>query len=462
MEIAEKSEPTNQSGEQRELGSEPIGKLFPKYTIPAIFSGLFFGVQVIFDGMFLGNGVGPEALTTIAILFPYFVLITALSNLFGNGGASICAVEVGKGNKEKAKKILGQSIAFSLAITLTMSIISFLLLPFILNGLGARGEIVDMAMEFMKVYLIFFPFMTTGYTLFYFARADERPLLALLALFIPPVLAILTEYILIFKLQYGIVSSAIAVSIELGPSFLLIFYFLFGRTDLRLNLSDFRMRLYDFLRIAKVGFPSCAIQLTTFFSVIIVNNILAYAGANSYEVGAYGINNAYIYYVLLIVGYSFGIGIQPIVSYNFGNKSFDRVKSALKYGCIWGFGIMTLILIACIVFIEPLAGTFCGGDSACVGPTKIITQKFTMGLSIATVAMVISYYYQALEKTGRAVLIVVSRKVFLFPLIFVFFKAMGVDGIWYAFPLAEVSTCFVAMTMIRKDLRKLRIVNVVA
>ncbi|MFD1708252.1 MATE family efflux transporter [Siminovitchia sediminis] len=441
---------------KRELGTKPIGKLFPKYCIPAVLTGLFFSIQVIFDGIFLGNGVGADALATIAVLFPYFTLITALSNLIGNGGASICAVEIGKGNKEKAKHILGQSIAFSLAITIGISVISFLFLPNILTILGARGEVIILAQEFMQVYLVTFPFITTGYTIYYFARADEQPLLALFVLFLPPVIAIIIEYWLIFKLELGIVSSAIAVSVALAPSFLLILHFLFGKTDLRLKLSDFRMRMIDLIHICKIGFSSCSIQLTTFIVTIIVNNMLVSSGASAYEVGAYGIINAYIYYVLGIVGYSFGIGIQPIVSYNYGYRAFDRVKSALKYGAGWGFGIITLILAGCYIFIGPLTSIFSGSDIEFYEVTKEVIMKYMFGLSLGTVALVISYYYQGIEKAGKATVIAMGRSfIFLLPLLFILSKTMGIDGIWYAFPIAEIISCIVAVIMIRKDIAKL-------
>lgn len=448
------------STQERELGAKPIGKLFTKYCIPAILASLIPCTQVILDGIFLGGGVGAEALAAIGILFPYFTLITAISNLIGNGGASICTIELGKGNVERARKILALSIGYSLVLTILISILSFAFLPQVIGALGGRGEIAELIGQYMRVYLISFPFMTTGYTIYYFVRADEQPLLGTLFMFVPPVLAIFIEHYLIYSMGVGVASSAIACSITLGPSFFLILYFLVGKTQLKLKFSDFRPSLKEIGAINKVGFSSFSIQITTMIVTIIVNNMLVSMGAGAYEIGAYGIINAYLYYVLAILSYSFGVGIQPMISYNFGTRAYGRVKSSLLCGCGFGFGIMTLVIAACYILIGPLTNVFCAGDAAFFEVTKGVIMKYLFGLSCGTIALVGSYYYQAIESAGKATFLAMSRTfIFLLPLLFLMPKVLGMDGIWFAFPIAEILAGAVTIIMLRKDTKKLTLEN---
>ncbi len=435
---------------ERELGTKPIKKLIPLYCLPLILGSLFVGLQLVVDLAILSTGVSQEAVAAIGILFPYFLIMAVLYDLFGPGGAAIAAKEISKGNFEYARSVAGNGIGLCFVITAIISILSFIFMDGVIYGLGGTDVLYESMVTFLKVFLVFMPFMTTGVVIFFFVRADGKPLLAGLCNVIPPIIAMFVEYFIVFYGGLGIEASAISAMVALLPNCLLFLWFIFGKTNMHMHIRDFKFVPKTSWQICKVGFPSCAIQLFYIPVMIIAANLLAANNASVAETAAYSVLDAYFYYFLTFIGFGFGLGAQPIVGYNF-STAFKRAKSAINVTLI--FGIITLVAIIglCYIFLNPLSNFFAAGDAAYAEILKEAIAMYIWGLPLLTIFAIIAFSLQAAEKIGRSTLLVFMRTfIITIPLLYLFTSFMGVRGIWIAFPIAELISAAIAYIVLRK------------
>ncbi len=454
--MTQKIENNSLTSEERKLGTKKIRPLFFAYTISAVIG---MGMQMVIgiaDGFFVGNGVGPVGLGTIGVIYPFWIIAIALGTLIGAGASTLVGIKLGQGKKEEARAIVGQSFWYSNIFSIIITVFILIFLDNILIFFGAQGEILQCARQYSQVYMLAFPLYVTGLLLFYLIRIDEKPGLGLFIQIVPAAIALFVEYFLIFKLKTGITGSAIgAWVITAGSWYLLVFHFIFGKTELKIKFSDIKLNFSYIKEINKIGLAGFIIQVTPTVVAIAINNLIGVYG-NQSDYAVYGVINAYLLYILISFTNSFGFGLLPIASYNYGAKQFARVKEVLIISIKYTIAFLVICLGGIFMFSNQILGFFIGPVPELIEATKSAMHMFIILFPFGAMTLLASNYFQAVEKNGKAIVNSLTRNIiFILPLLFILPKFMGMKGIWISQPIADILACIVAVYYLVKEVNGL-------
>lgn len=439
-----------------EFGTKKISSLFWKYSMFGLFGLAFQGISAIFNGIFVGNGIGPLGLATISIIVPFWLTTVGLFGLFAIGGSTLAAIKLGEGDPAGARKVYGSVIMFSIYFSIILAIVVLLNLEAILIFLGATPEVLPMAKAYTIPFMIGNPFAIVGTTTYYFTRAAERPVAAALCYNIPAIAVIFIEYVCIFKLGMGMEAPGTLWPIAVGSSSLLLIYLQFSKTPFKLTVSDFKVDLSIVKECAKIGFVMFIIQVASMVATIIINNLLIKYGGNELHLAAFGIINAYMAYILMVFSNAFITGIQPIASFNIGARKYKRVAELVRIGIIQSFIVIGVIWAIEFIFAEQVVSTFVGPVPPLVEVTKSAMLIYLSLFAIGNISSIISGYFAAVQRNGLAILNGIARIIiFAVPFLFILPNIFGLNGIWMAQPVADLLSFAVAMICIVKEYKRL-------
>lgn len=442
----------------RELGTGNIKSLLVKYSLAALIGQGLQMVQITSDGILVGNGIGEAGLATISIVYPLLVFTLAVGTLIGVGATSLAAIHLGKGEVEEARAYFGQSVVFALIFAILISIFGLTHVDSIVTFFGASGELVQSASAYASVFFYSFPFTVTGCVFYFFVRLDEQPFIGTLALTVPAVIAVIVEYFCIFKWNVGIASSAISFSLCVGSWSLIGFYFLLSKnTIFKMKLSDFKLDFPKLLLISKTGFASFIVQAVFSVIAIVVNNLLNKYGTPM-DIASFGIINAYLLYIFSIfITLGWTLGLQPIVSYNYGARQFARVREALTVSIKYTVGSMAALTVILFIFQYQIVGFFVGDAPELIEATVANMKIYLLLFAVGGVSFLVSGYFQAIEYNGKAILNGLTRNViFAVPLLYIMPTFMGVKGIWAAQPIADVLAFGTAIYLVYLEINRLK------
>ncbi|HBW37541.1 MATE family efflux transporter [Desulfosporosinus sp. BICA1-9] len=442
----------------RELGNGNIKSLLLKYSIAALIGQGLQMCQITGDGFFVGNGIGEIGLATISIIYPLLVFALATGSLIGIGATSLAAIHLGKGELEKARSYFGQSIWYALILSLVIMILGLTNVESIVTFFGASGDVIQSASAYASVFFYGFPFVVVGCVFYFFVRLDEQPFIGTLALTVPAVVAIIVEYILIFKLDMGIASSAISFNLCVGSWSLIGLYFLISRkTVFKMKLSDFMLDFRKIKEINKTGFAAFIVQAAFCVVAIVINNLLGKYG-EPMDIASFGIINAYLLYIFSIfVTLGFTLGLQPIVSFNYGAGQFARVREALTVSIKQTVGTMAVLTVLLFAFQHQVVSFFVGDAPDLIAATEANMKIYLLLFALGGISFLVSGYFQAIEHNGKAILNGCTRNViFVIPLLLILPKYIGVKGIWAAQPIADLLAFAVAMFLVYKEINRLK------
>lgn len=439
-----------------EFAVKKITPLFWKYSLFGLAGLIMQACSVIADGFFVGNGVGAIGLATIGIIASMWTVVVALMALFGIGGATIIANKIGEGDIEGARDAYAAITIFTFFLSLLISILSLLNVESILYFLGATDDIIPYAKDYAIPYFIGLPFCVTGGAVYYYPRALGKPLASTLAYVVPAIVATITEYILIFKFDFGMKGSALSWVICVGAAFLLIFYLQFTKGGFKIKLSDFKIKFNYVWNAIQIGFAIFTIELSVLLTTVIINRQIINYGGSELEIAAYGMVNAYIVYIILLLCNSLISGLLPIASFNEGKKNYGRLKELVKKATVQSVIALTALLIVIFIFAEPIVAFFAGPDVDLIQPTIDIMKVYLPLYTLGCLALLVSGYYQALERNGIAIFSGLMRVViFATPLLFILPAVVGFNGIWFAQPVADGLAFIVSIILIRREMKSL-------
>ena len=453
--IVEKKEGNHAS--VSEFESKSITRLFWKYSLFALAGMAMQGVAVIVDGFLVGNGIGPAGLAAIGIIVPFWTVSVAFFSLFGVGGSILAAIKLGNGDKEGARDVYGSIIMFSLYFSVVVAAIVLANMDSILTAMGATPEILPIARDYAVPFMIGNPICVVGSVAYYFTRVAERPFAASVAYVVPAIICMTVEYIIIFRLDGGIFGSSFSWVICVGLAILLIPYLQFTKSIFKLKVSDFKVKFDLVIGTCKIGFAMFIIQIATIVSTIIINNLIAKYGDPSLYISAFGVLNAYIAYILMIVTTAFVTGIQPIAGYNIGAKLYSRVRELIKIGVVQSTAVIVLVMVLVFAFSHQVTTFFVGNEPVLLNATIEVMKIFLLLYALGNVSQIVSGYFMAVEKNGLAILNGVARIIiFAVPLLFILPNFFGLNGVWMAQPGADLLSFILAVVCIINEYRKLK------
>lgn len=442
-----------------DLGVKPIGSLLMKYSLPAIVASLATSLYNIVDSIFIGRGVGAMAITGLAITFPLMNLVVAFCVLVAVGGATISSIFLGERNVAKASDVVGNVTILCLIHAAVITTIGLLFLDPILYFFGATEETITYAREFMAIILMATPVSYVFLGLNNLMRATGYPRKAMISALFSVGVNIAAAPVFIFVFDWGIAGAALATVLGQFAAFIwVLFHFLSKNTYIRFTRGCWKLDRNIISKMYSIGLSPFLMNCTACLVVVFINKaLLSTAGADgNLAVGAYGIiNRTTMFFVMIIFGIT--QGMQPILGYNFGAAKWERVKTTLHKGLWLGFLVSGIGWALTESMPDVISGMFTTDESM----ISIAREGFRIYFIVYPVVgpqIVIQNYFQSIGKPALSIFLSLTRQlIFLLPLLLIFARAWGVNGVWASMCGSDLLAFFLALiTMIIMNRRLAR------
>ncbi len=438
-----------------ELGTEKIGTLLRQYAVPAIIAMTASSLYNMVDSIFIGQGVGPLAISGLAVTFPLMNISAAFGTLVGAGGATLVSVLLGQRNYDMAKKVLANVFILNVTIGVFFIIFSLSFLTPILRFFGASDATLPYAKEYMTVILLGNIITHLYFGLNAILRSAGFPKKAMTATILTVVLNTILDPIFIFVFDMGIQGAAIATVLSQAVALVWVFRMLSDKSRvLHFSREQFSLDWKIAGRSLSIGMAPFLMNLTSSLVVILMNNQLRSHGGDM-AIGAYGIINRVVFLFMMIV-MGFTHGMQPIAGYNYGAKLYLRVVEVFRLTVFWATLITTLCFIVGMFFPEVAVSLFTRDPEL----KAIASRGFRIGVSLFPIVgfqMVTSNFFQSLGLARRAIFLSLSRQLlFLIPSLAILPGFFGVDGVWISMPVSDAIASIVAALMLASLIRKFR------
>lgn len=439
-----------------DFGSMNISKLFRKLLIPTVLGMVFSAIFIITDGIFVGKGIGSDALAAVNITAPLFMIAAGIGLMFGIGGSVVASIHLSQGKRKAASINITQALIFSALIIFVMSALCFIFVEPLGRLLGSSERLLPLVIEYMLWYLpflVFYELLSTG---MFFIRLDGSPNYAMMCNAVAAIFNIILDYIFIFVLGWGMMGAAFATSLGtvIGGLMTLVYLARYSKNvnlyRIKLSMKSMMLTMRNVGYMIKLG-TSAFISEASIACMMFLGNYVFIRHLGEDGVAAFSIA-CYFFPIIFMVYNAIAQSAQPIISYNFGSGQSDRVRKAFHLAirtaliCGIGFFIITALCRQNIVelFIDRSYPAF---EIAVNG-----LPYFATGFIFFAFNMIGIGYYQSIERGQRATIITLLRGV-VFMLIgfFALPPLLGVPGIWLAVPLAELLTTLYIIGIYFKD-----------
>ena len=447
-----------------ELGTERIRKLLIQYAVPAIIAMTASSLYNMVDSIFIGHGVGPLAISGLALTFPLMNLAAAFGSLVGVGAATLVSMRLGQRDYETAQRVLGNVVVLNVIIGLGFGFVAQLFLDPILYFFGASEATIGYAREYMTIILLGNVITHLYLGLNAILRAAGHPRKSMYATINTVIINAILDPIFIFWFEWGIRGAAIATVLAQIISLMWQFRILSNREELlHFRRGIYRLRRKIVRDILSIGMSPFLMNLAACFIVILINKGLKEFGGDL-MIGAYGIvNRLGFFFVMIVMGIN--QGMQPIAGYNYGARQYDRVLRVLK---------LTMIGATCVTTTGFLIGELAPRLAVGLFTTdEELIRLAIEGMRIVFICypiigfqMVATNFFMSIGMASKAIFLSLSRQLlFLMPFLILlphFFDAHtpwdGSWGVWCSMPLSDLLASIVAFFMLTWQLRKFRAV----
>lgn len=438
-----------------ELGTKPVGKLLMQYAIPAIIAMTASSLYNMVDSIFIGQGVGPLAISGLAITFPLMNLSAAFGAAVGVGASTFISVKLGQKDYDTAKHILGNTMTLNLIMGLGVGLVCLLFLDPILRFFGASDQTIPYARDYMVIILLGNVITHMYFGLNAVLRAAGKPKHAMSATIFTVVLNTLLDPLFIYTFGLGIKGAAYAT--VLAQSLALIWQlYTFSRPKelLHFKRGTFRLQSSIIRNIIAIGLSPFSMNVCACIVVILINNSMVHYGSDL-AVGAYGIANK-VAFIFVMINMGVNQGMQPIAGYNYGAMRYDRLMKVVKYSIIAATAIMTTGFIIAMTIPGTCARMFTT-DPTLIDLSAKGIRYIMVAFPVVGYQMVVSNFFQSIGKAKISIVLSLSRQLLiLLPLLLVLPTMFGINGVWVSMPVSDTLSAFMAAWIMIVYMRKFK------
>lgn len=438
-----------------ELGTKPVGSLLLRYAMPAIIAMVASSLYNIIDRIFIGQVVGPLAISGLAITFPFMNLSAAFGAAVGVGASTAISIRLGQRDYKTAENLLGNTLTLNFIVGLMFGTVCLIFIDPILRFFGASDQTLPYARDFMQVILVGNIITHEYFGMNAVLRAAGKPRQAMNATLFTVVMNIMLDVIFILWWGWGIRGAAIATIISQAMAFVYQMVLLSDKKAfLHLKRGTYRLKKALVKSIVEVGVSPLFMNICTSIVVIFMNNqFVKYGGDLS--VGSYGIaNSVAVVFVMFVMGLN--QGMQPIAGYNYGSQQIDRLMQVVKLSIISATCIMTVGWLIAMFIPEQCARLFTTDPELIKLSARAIRINMIC-FPVIGFQMVTTNFFQCIGKAKLSIFLSLSRQLlFLLPLIAVLPRYFGVDGVWFSLPTADAIAAVVASILMTSFMRKLK------
>ncbi len=447
-----------QSEQIKAMAHKPVGHLLMQYAIPAIVAMAASSVYNIIDGIFIGQGVGPQAIMGLALTAPVMALTAAFGAMVGVGAATLMSVKLGQKDYDTARRILGNVVIMNVTMGLGLgALLDFFITP-ILRFFGASDATLPYAHDFMTIILAGNVVTHLYLGLNSILRTTGQPRKAMFATIGTVLLNCIMAPIFIFVLDWGIRGAA-AATVLAQLTMLTWQLRLLSRKGNFICLEPSIIRL-DWKLVKEsllIGLPQFLINLCAcLVAAMMTRSLTTYGG--DLAVGAFGISNRLLLFTAMVV-IGLNQGMQPIAGYNFGARRFDRVIGVVKRTLVVGTAITLTGFVVGTFFARPFATLFAKSSPELIDMGAHALRCMVMMFPVVGIQIVTTAFFQSIGYAAKSIFLSLTRQlIFLVPAIFILPHVYSdpLEGLWHAAPTADALASILAITLLIIQLKKFK------
>jgi Na+-driven multidrug efflux pump len=417
-----------------------VKKAFRSFFIPSLFSCLGIAIGGLADCIFVGNTLGSVGLSAIIIGQPIYMLFNTISYSLSIGGSIRYAAALSEGRPEEGNRIFGNVLRFAIFVYLILCGLGLVFLPQVLSFLGAGAPGTELYMNcesLVRAQLILVPIMFCQGPLYYFVNCDNNPRLAAVAFVTSNTLDVLFNYIFVVVLDMGVAGSVYSTGLGAFAMICIsMVHFIKKKGCLRLTWPKFDFA--EIFKSFKTGFATSVQHIYSFVTILVCNRLLMSLGGNL-GVAVFDI----IFNVALLAASVYdaiSMALQPMVSTFRSEHNRENIRSTLKEAFKISF-ILSLVLTGLLVaFPKEVCFAFGLREAAELAAGSAAVQIFAAGMLFAGVNMLMTYYYQAMEREFASYLLFTMRSLALFLLFGVLFARGSLSNFWWTYPCTEIAS----------------------
>lgn len=436
------------------LESMPVPRAIMNLAIPSVLSMLVNILYNLTDTFFIGKLNDPYQVAAVSISMPLFTLQMAMAGIFGIGGGSYLSRLLGRKDIGSAKNTLATSVVTSAALSVVLGIIGIIFIPTFIKLVGASGQTMVHARNYMLYILIGSPVVLLKFTLVQLLRAEGAAKEAMIGLFIGTGMNILLDPLFIFVFGMGVTGAAVATVLGNGCGMLYYLSFYLRKKSLvPLSLSHVKLEWSCYREILLIGIPASLSQV-----MLSVGNTISFRLASAYSdhhVASLGVaSRVFTIPIFIFIGIS--IGIQALIGYTYGAKNYKRMKETIRTSVLISLMISAVLTLLFALFPKQLIMIFIK-DTDIVNIGTMILEAYVFAIPIAAVGMIMMTSLQAMGKAMPALIVSLSRQGIMYiPAILILNKLFAFDGLVFAMPLADLLTTMLSSSLLIWVLSKLK------
>jgi len=429
------------------LEDQNIKRVLFKLSGPATVGMLVMSLYNVVDTVFIGRGVGTAGIGGVAIAFPIMMIVGAIGQMIGIGGASLLSRRLGAKDLSTANKTLGNVIASVAVLSLPIIFLGFLYMNSMLRLFGATETLLPYAREYMQFILPGIFMHSLAMALNNLVRAEGNAKVAMFTMILSAVTNIILDAVFIFGLNMGIRGAALATLIAyITAGLFLILYYLSGRSILTIRVRDIRFEYAIQKEIIAIGISVFVRHTAMSLLVILLNNTLGKYGGDT-AIAVYGV---IMRLMMMIFTPIMGIaqGLQPVAGYNYGAKDYIKVKESVVLATIASTMIATAGTLIIMLFPQSLLRAF-SDDAELLRIGGGALRYIVLAFPILGFQLMGTTLFQALGKATQTFILTLSRQIlFLIPLVVILPRFFQLTGVWISFPIADVLSTALTVWML--------------
>jgi putative MATE family efflux protein len=450
------------------LGTEPVGKLLLRFSIPAVTGMVVNALYNVVDRIFVGQGVNEIALGGLSLVMPLMTISMAFSMLFGIGAANMISMRLGQGRKQEAENALNHCLLLLTVAGLILMAVELYFLDLFLSLLGAQegSTALGYARNYYRIILYGQVFLMVGFGFSHCTRAQGFPAITMISMFIGAGMNMVLDPVFIFGFGWGVEGAAWATIISQLAAAVWILSFNFSKKAvIRLRLKSFKPSMKIILQIMAFGSAQFLLQFVMSAVQLLYNTSAGWYGAealgvaNGGDIALSGMNiNMSIVMMILMPVFGINQGAQPILGYNYGAKKYGRVTKALLLAIAAATAICTAGFIAAELFPLPLVKLFAPKGS----PALLRFSPWAMRISMLLLPLngfqiVAANFFVVTGRPKLSILLSMLRQcIALIPCMILFGMLWGLSGVVAATPVADGFSFLFTGGLTLLELKKLR------
>lgn len=443
------------------LGTKPLRPLLRSLAIPAIIANVVSALYNFVDQIFIGQGVGMLGNAATNVSFPLTTICLAIGLMMGIGSAAGFNLQLGKENREKARKFGGTCASITLISGIILCIFIRIFLRPMLIFFGATKPILPYALDYAGITSLGMPFFLFMNGTDALVRADGNAKFSMFSIVSGAVLNIILDYVFIFIFDFGIRGAAWATVIGQVLSASLLASYLPRFRSVDFKPSDFIPNFKVLLETIKLGANAFIFQSSYLIVQIVLNNVLRTYGSQSIYGADMPIAVAGIVLKINVIFVSFIIGLingsQPICSYNYGARKYARVRKTMKLFLTDAFIISLIAWLIFQLFPKQIIALFGEAENELYYDYAVRFMRFSLfgtifnGIQISTAT-----FFPSIDKAAKGAILSFSKQiVFIMPLLLILPKFFGLKGVRYTFPLADLLGFIFAVFLLKDELKRM-------